>query len=124
MAQKNKSGNKVALGLGIVGLAAAGIAGAYFLYGKDGAKNRKKIKGWILKAKGEVLEKIEKAKDFSEEYYHTAIDAVAEKYGKGKDITPEDIQGFVKDLKKHWKDIKKELSQKAISVKKTTSKTK
>lgn len=118
MAQKKGSGNNVALGLGIVGLAAAGIAGAYFLYGKDGAKNRKKVKGWMLKAKGEVLEKIEKAKDLSEDYYHTAIDAVAEKYGKGKDITPEDIQAFAKDLKKHWKDIKKELAPKVAPAKK------
>lgn len=122
MAQKNTSGNKVALGLGIVGLAAAGVAGAYFLYGKDGAKNRKKIRSWALKAKGEVLEKIEKAKDLSEDYYHTAIDTVAAKYGKGKDITPEDIQAFAKDLKKHWKDIKKELSPKMASAKKAVKK--
>lgn len=112
MTQKNQTGKKVALGLGIVGLAAAGIAGAYFLYGKDGAKNRKKIKAWSLKAKGEVLEKIEKAKELSEEYYHTAIDAVAAKYAKSKDVTPEDIQAFAKDLKKHWKDIKKEFAPK------------
>ena len=41
-----------------VGLAAV-AAGAHFLYGKDGATNRKKVRGWALKAKGEMLEKLE-----------------------------------------------------------------
>ena len=34
-----------------IGLAALAAAGAYFLYGKNGKKNRKKISGWMLKAK-------------------------------------------------------------------------
>jgi gas vesicle protein len=109
---------KVAVGAGILGLAAAGIAGAYFLYGKDGAKNRKKIKAWGLKAKGEVLEKLEKAKDLTEENYHEIIDAVSSKYSKAKDVTPEDIQTFAKDLKKHWKDIKRDMMPKAKKGKK------
>jgi len=103
---------KVAVGTGLLGLAVAGLAGAYFLYGKDGAKNRKKVKAWALKAKAEVLEKIEKTKEMSEENYNSIIDTVSEKYAKVKDITPEDVAVFSKDLKKHWKDIKKELMPK------------
>jgi basic membrane lipoprotein Med (substrate-binding protein (PBP1-ABC) superfamily) len=111
MAQKSGT-TKVAIGAGILGIAAAGIAGAYFLYGKDGAKNRKKIQAWGLKAKGEVLEKLEKAKELTEANYHEIIDTVSAKYAKGKNITPEDIASFAKDLKKHWKDIKSELAPK------------
>ncbi len=123
MTTKTSGAKKVAVGAGILGLAAAGIAGAYFLYGKDGAKNRKKIKAWGLKAKAEVLEKLEKAKDLTEGNYHEIIDAVSAKYSKAKDITPEDIAGFAKDLKKHWKDIKKDLAPK-VAAKKATKKSK
>ena len=44
--------------LGLAGLAVAGLAGAYFLYGKNGAKNRKTIKAWSLRAKADVIEKL------------------------------------------------------------------
>ena len=113
---------KAAVGAGLVGLAVAGLAGAYFLYGKDAAKNRKKVKTWALKAKADVLDKLEKAKDVSEANYGEIIDAVSEKYSKAKDVTPEDIQAFAKDLKKHWKDIKKELVPKPTSSKKASKK--
>jgi hypothetical protein len=64
MAQKKENGVAVAMGLGAL---AALSAGAYFLYGtKEGAKKRVKIKGWMLKAKGEVLEKMEALKDVNE----------------------------------------------------------
>ncbi|KKW48138.1 MAG: hypothetical protein UY99_C0011G0001, partial [Parcubacteria group bacterium GW2011_GWA1_59_11] len=50
MAKKNAGGlsRKQAIGIG-AGLAAAAVAaaGAYFLYGKRGAQNRKKVRGWM-----------------------------------------------------------------------------
>ena len=49
------------------------------------------------------------AKELSEEVFHQAIDTSLEKYSKVKNITPEEIADFAKDLKKHWKDIKKEI---------------
>ena len=101
---------------GLLGLAVAGLAGVYFLHGKDGAKNKKKVRAWILKGKGEVLEKLEKAKDVTEDNYHNAIDMVAAKYAKAKDIAPEEVEAFSKELKKHWKDIKAELAPKAKKV--------
>ncbi len=57
--QKNKAeGHKVAVGVGL-GMLAAMSAGAYYLYGtKEGAKKRVKIRGWALKAKGEMLERL------------------------------------------------------------------
>ena len=101
MAQKNTNAGNLMKGLG--------IAGGYFFYGKDGAKHRKNLKSWAVKAKAEVLEKLEKAKDISEENYNMAIDTIAEKYSKAKGMAPEEIAMFAKDLKKHWKDIKREI---------------
>jgi gas vesicle protein len=108
--------------LGLAGLAVAGIAGAYFLYGKNGAKNRKKIATWTLHAKADVLEKLEKTKEVSQETFHMAVDEIATKYGtKFKNVSAEDVTAFAKDLKKHWKDIKSELTPKKKPVAKKTS---
>jgi hypothetical protein len=51
---------KAEIGAGIAAGVAAAALGAYFLYGsKDAKKNRAKVKGWMLKARGEVLEQLE-----------------------------------------------------------------
>jgi len=114
MASKNKNRvSAVEIGVGIAALAAAAAAGGYFLYGKDGAKNRKKIKGWMLKAKGEVLEQMEKGKEMTEETYHNVIDKVSQKYKAVKDIDPVELQQMTKELKNHWKNIKAQLSPKS-----------
>lgn len=106
MTQKPKS---LPAELKILGAAAAAIVGGYFFYGKDGAKHRKHLKTWAVKAKAEVLEKVEKSKDLSEEKYNEAIDLIAAKYTKIKDMNQDDIAAFAKDLKKHWRDIKREI---------------
>lgn len=109
MVQKKSGANKGVVGLAIAGAAAAAIAGGYFFYGKDGAKHRKNLKSWSIKAKAEVMDKLEKAKDLSEDSYHDAVDLVAAKYSSVKTINPDDVQAFARDLKKHWKDIKREI---------------
>lgn len=114
MASKKTTGvGAVGVGVSIVAAVAAAAAGGYFLYGKDGAKNRKKIKGWMLKAKGEVLEQIEKGKDVTEEVYHNVIDKVSKKYQTIKGIDPAEVQQMTKELKSHWKSIKNQLSPKS-----------
>lgn len=114
-------------GFGGLALAAAAAAGIYFLYGsKDAQKNRKAVKGWALKLKGEVLEKIEAVKgELTEENYHKIVDSVAAKYKDRK----EEVEDLKKDLKSHWKSIKKHVggtqteAKKAVtSVKKTVKK--
>ncbi len=117
----SNTGTKVALGL--AGLAVASLAGAYFLYGKNGAKNRKAIKAWTLRAKADILEKLEKAKEVSQETFHAVVDEISAKYGsKIKDIDPADIEKFAKDIKKHWKDIKSELTPKPKTAAKKVAK--
>ncbi len=120
-----KESSNVGAKLGLAGLAVAGIAAGYFLYGKDGAKNRKAIKTWTLRAKADVIEKLEKAKEVGQDTFESVVDEISSKYGaKMKDISSEDVMTFAKDLKKHWKDIKSELTPKAKpAAKKTTKKT-
>lgn len=129
---KKTSNNGVEIGLAIAGLAA--VAGAVFLYGTEaGKKKRKEIKGWTLKAKGEVIEKLETLKEVNEENFHKVVDTVAAKYGKLKTVAPNDLEEVVNDLKKSWKHIvkiakekespkKKVASKKKVTKKKTTKK--
>ncbi len=117
---KKKSGN----GLGLVALAAATAAGAYFLYGsKNAVKNRKKVKGWTLKAKGEVLEKMENMKNIDETDYKRIVDTVATKYKKLKTVNTKEAEALGKELKAQWKEIHKEVSPKK-TIKKAVKKEK
>jgi acyl-homoserine lactone acylase PvdQ len=108
MAKKVKKESNTGLAI-LGGLAAAAAAGAYFIYGnKEVQKKAKKVKGWALKAKGEVLEKMEKwKKDFNESDYQELVDKMAQKYQNMKDIDQAELQAFAKEMKSHWKNIKK-----------------
>ena len=99
------------LGAGI-GLAAIAAAGAYFLYGKQGAKNREKISGWALKMKGEVLEKIESMQTIDRETYLRMVDKVAERYAKLETIGVAELQHLTVELKNGWTHISKQLKKK------------
>ncbi|MES3031149.1 MAG: hypothetical protein V4697_01910 [Patescibacteria group bacterium] len=95
-----------AMKVALVGATLAGIAaGAYFLFGPNGKKHQKQAKSWAIKMKGEVIEKLEKAKDVSEANYHEIIDKVTTKYATGKYAAEEEVQELAADLKKHWKTL-------------------
>lgn len=97
--------NKVLLGAGIAALAAA-AAGAIFLYGTEkGKQTRKQIRSWALKMKADVLDEMEKMKEWSEEAYNAVVDSVAQKYEAMKTIDPIEIAALARDLKKHWQAI-------------------
>jgi hypothetical protein len=110
-----KSSNAVGVGVG-VGVTAALIsaAGAYFLYGsKHAEKNRKMVKSWTLRAKAEVLEGIEKAKDMTQEEYEQLIDKTIKVYGKVKNASADELMGFAKEMKSHWKTLEKKGARQA-----------
>ncbi len=122
MAEKNK-GSKAPAALMGLGILAASFAGAYYLYGtKDGAKKKEKIKGWMLKAKGEVLEKLENLKDVNEGTYNDLVSNVMKKYQGIKSIDKAELEKLGADLKKHWKNIKKHMDEGGKMPKKKTKK--
>lgn len=124
MAEKNKSKtNKAPAALMGLGILAASFAGAYYLYGtKDGAKKKEKIKGWMLKAKGEVLEKLENLKDVNEGSYNDLVSNVIKKYQVIKSIDKVELEKLGADLKKHWKNIKKHIDAGKVVGKKVAVK--
>ena len=115
---KKKSSVSAEAGLLIgAGIATAAAAG-YFLFGPKGKDNRTKVKAWTIKAKGEVLEKLEKLEKVSDTKYHEIVEKVASKYMNKKDIAQEDVEKFTKQLKKYWKNIEKDVAPKKKAPKK------
>jgi len=126
MAKKKKDEltpvEKLEIGVGLTA-AAVTAAGAYFLYGsKNAAKNRKTVKSWALKAKAEVLESLEDAKEMTEDEYHDVINAVAGTYEGQKNATKGDIKEFKSEMKEHWKAIEKVAKPKKKTAKKAVKK--
>lgn len=111
--------------IAIIGGLVAAAAGAYFIHGNKAAQKKiKQVKGWALKAKGEVLERIEKIKEVDENLYQQAIDAVMKKYEGVKSIDTTELSAVAKELKSHWKNIKRELNAGKKVAKKTVAKAK
>lgn len=106
--QSNKKHNKQ--GLTITAVVASLVAGAYFLSdNKQVKKNKKIVKGWMLKAKGEVLDKMEKVQDLKKSDYEKIINSVSDKYKKLKSVNSKEIQDLTRDLKKQWVHISKDM---------------
>jgi len=120
--KKNKeegisTGGKLAVGAGVAALSVAG----YLLFGPEGKKNRKKISGWAVKMKGEMIERFEEVKDITEPVYNQIVDEISKKYAKAKGVSEEEITGVVSEIKKHWKAISKD-AKKLVSNSKTPTK--
>lgn len=111
MAKKQKMGKSlVAAEIGLAAASVAALAGGYLLYGAQNAnKNRKKVKGWMLKAKGEILEKIEGMQEVTEDKYQNVVKAVSKKYSGLKQVDASDLANLTKETKKHWQAIQKHL---------------
>jgi hypothetical protein len=115
MPQKKKtaiSNTQIAVGAGIGAAVLAAAAGTYFLYGKDAPKRRKAVRSWMLKAKGEILEQIEKLPDLDQATYFALIDTASQKYAGLKDVSSAEVADLVKELRSHWRGIKKQLTPK------------
>lgn len=119
MAQKKSkkdisTAQKVGIGFGLTA-AAVTAAGAYFLYGsKKATQNRKKVKGWMLKAKGEVLEGLEKAEAITEDEYRALVETASGAYGTVKNATAGEVKDFKKEMSEHWTKLEKSKAMKKI----------
>jgi hypothetical protein len=120
--QEMTAADKIGVGVGLTAAAVA-AAGAYFLYGsKSAAKNRKAVKSWMLKAKAEVLEKLEDAKEMSQEEYEELIKAVAGTYAELKSASRPEIKQFKEEMLEHWRAIERVAKPKKKAAKKSVKK--
>jgi hypothetical protein len=118
MATKTTGKKSKAPGLGLAAALIGAAAAGFYLYGPKGAENRVKVKAWTLKAKAEVLEKFEKAREVTDESYADIVDTVTAKYGKLKTVGEEEAGKLNKELKRHWKSIKSAAAEKPARKKK------
>jgi len=109
-----------AIGMSLASLA----AGAYFFFGPKGKKHQKHAKAWVIKMKGDIVEKLELTKEVTEPLYNTIIDTVAAKYKKNIKNSEEDIIEIVDDLKKQWKNLNKATKSKTKTSTKKKAATK
>lgn len=109
---------KIEIGVGLTAAAVA-AAGAYFLYGsKDAEKNRKVVKSWMLKAKADVLEKLEDAKQMTREEYEDVIHTALAAYSSAKGATKKDLKEFKNEMMDHWVALEKTVGKQKKSAKK------
>lgn len=111
MTDKNGDTNKSHTGL-IAGIAAAVAAGAVYFYGPDGKERREKLQGWVLKTKGEVLEKLEDAEEVTKEKYEEIVDAAVTKFTAEKEKRESQAETLREELKGHWEAIKHRVEEK------------
>lgn len=105
--KENKKGVSVGKVIGVGASVAALGAAAYVLFGPDGKKNRKAVKSWAVKMKGEVIEKLENAKEITEPVYHDILNKVHDKYSKLKSLDASDVKLEIEEIRKHWKHMVK-----------------
>lgn len=116
----SKVGEAVLVGAGIAAVAAA----TYFLTGKKGEKNRKHLRGWAVKMKGEVLEKLEDAKEVTEPIYNNIVDTVAKTSVVAGAVSRKEIMELADQLKKDWKAITRAAKGASKGKKKSKASTK
>lgn len=101
--QTDTTGTKVAVGVGLAAAAAAAAAGAYWFYGsKDAKAHRKQAKSWMLKARAEVMERVENLEDINKEAYLAIVQEVLSRYTNAKGVTAAELAAVTKDLKGTW----------------------
>lgn len=115
---KDKSAHTGLKVAGVIGgIAAATAAGVYFMnHNKTAQKKVKEVKGWVVKAKQDVLAKVKKLKEVNEEMYNNAIEGVMARYKKLSSVDGAELATVTKELKSHWKKISKELKGGAKAV--------
>lgn len=108
-------GTAVTLGAGVVALAAA----SYFFLGPKGKKHQQRTRGWMIKMKGDVIEKLESVQDISKDTYDAIVDTVGEAYATAAESKAE-VEKLASELKSHWKSISGKVMQE--KQKRTTKK--
>jgi gas vesicle protein len=106
----------------VFGASLAGLAAAYFFLSPKSKKNLENTKSWVIKMKGDVVEKLEQAREMSETIYNEIIDSVAAKYEKNLKSSPEEIRELAQDLKTHWQAISRSVKAKKVDDLKEISK--
>lgn len=115
----NTAATAIAVGAGVAAVTAA----AYLMFGPDAKKNRRIVRGWAVKMRGEMIEKLENTKEITEPVYHKIVDEVSSKYAKLKNVDQTELLDAVAEARKYWQHmVKTNKPAKKTTVKKAISK--
>jgi len=89
----------------IAGLLASAAVGAVYFYGKNKKKTQEKLRGWVLKVKGEVMDRVASAETLTRSQYNEFIDAAIDKYLDKKHIAESEAEKLRQNLKGRWEEI-------------------
>jgi polyhydroxyalkanoate synthesis regulator phasin len=112
-----KKNNHSVRNLATMGASAIALAvSTYYFFGPLGKIHRKRASGWMIKIKGEIIEKIEEAGEITEEAYHDIVDSVLASYVATGKIAKPELLTFTNNLKNQWKHIAKTFPNNAKKV--------
>lgn len=83
---------------------AAGIITAFLLSGKL----RRKTGKWAYDMRKEVMNRVQKTKDITQEKYNQIIDEIRPRYEAMKDTGSREMEELIDELKSHWQNISQE----------------
>ncbi len=95
------SGTILAIGAGVAALATT----TYYFFGPKGKDHRHHLKGWMIKMKGEIIDRIEDVKELTEPVYKEIVDSVVASYATTTKVSKEELAAFAERLKGQWMDI-------------------
>lgn len=87
--------------------AAALAAGTYFFKSKLDKRQAGRMKGWMVRMKGDIIERLEGAEEITESIYRKIIDAAANAEMVGSKVPRSEILQLATDLKRQWKTIRR-----------------
>lgn len=117
-----KKKTKVAAGIGVgVAAAAAAVAGAYYFYGKHGAKHRRELNQKIASAKQEIERQVKKLKIVNRKTYDSIVTKVSRGYEVAKKVDPEELAMLARQLRGHWDEIRGKFTTKTKKRARTRS---
>ncbi len=105
--------------LPLAGLLGAAAIGAVYLYGKNKQRVQRRLRGWMLKVKGEVMEQVSEVEELTREEYESIVDTAVDKYKAKKQEAAEEFEQTRRQLKSQWEEIHKEVERHAQAAKDT-----
>ena len=126
MAKTKKGISKKTIAAVGVGAAVAAV-GAYWFYGsKNAAAHRKTARGWMLKARGDVLAAVEnvvkKAGEIDKKAYMNIVQGVLKRYSKLSGVTSAEILQMTRDMNEAWLHMQKVRKSRVSKTAKKASK--
>ena len=86
-------------------------AGGYYLFGPQGERHRREVDRWLKRARYEIIQRMERIENITEEQYRKIVDEVAEKYATMKGYGQEKAALLRDTFRRKWTEMKEAARQ-------------